>query len=627
MANDVTLSTSVRSNLLSLQNTADLLARTQERLSTGKKVNSALDNPTNFFTASSLSARSGDLNSLLDGISNGIQALDAADQGISSITKLVESAQATARQALQTASGDVAYNTITYGSVAVAADDAATVTGVVNLRDDATDYDTASATGITTITDDTIADLAGETLTLSYGTDSFSFTFGTGSGQVDDLAEFNVQLGAAATAVGGGASFAVTAGALTLSGDTANVTDSIMLKGTSSNALSTLGFAPEDTSSPIVEIQADNLLKELDLKNGDTLTFQLGEEGATQTVVFGTGAGQVNSRSGLETALQALSSLDAANTIVDGARIKVTAADAENKLIIGGSAREEIFGASVLSEGINGNIPQNTISQTNADLSLLEGQQLSIQLGDGSTTNITLGTTNGRVSSRADLLEKINAISTDLTASFDTVGRLKFQSTSKYDLKISGNGASALGVQQKAYSPTATVNTTSKARESLQADFNYTLSQITTLAQDASYNGVNLLTKDNLSITFNENGSSQLNIQGVDFTMDGLGLTDADGNDFQKDSTINDMLDKLGGALTTLRTQASKFGSNLAIVETRQDFTKNLINVLDTGASNLTLADSTEEAANALALQTRQSLATTSLSLSNQADQSILQLF
>jgi len=83
----------------------------------------------------------------------------------------------------------------------------------------------------------------------------------------------------------------------------------------------------------------------------------------------------------------------------------------------------------------------------------------------------------------------------------------------------------------------------------------------------------------------------------------------------------------LKGTLDTLRTQASQLGSNLSIIETRQDFTKNMINVLETGASNLTLADTNEEAANVLALQTRQQLSSTALSLSSQADQNVLRLF
>jgi flagellin len=628
MASDVTLSKAVRSNLLSLQNTADLLNRTQERLATGKRVNSALDNPTNFFTASALSARSGDLGRLLDSVSNGVQTLQAADKGISSITKLVESAQATARQAQQTAQGDVAYNLTSSGSVAVAADTAATTTGLVNLRDPATKYATAAGTGTTKITDATIADMAGQSITLNYGTKSVAITFGTGTGQVNTLAEFNTQLGAANTALGS-ATLEVNAGTgkLDFKGAAADKVNSFKITASDSSTLTTLGFAPTDASSPIVEIQADNLLKELNLKNGDTLTFRLGEAGATQTIVFGTGTGQINSRADLVTKLQGLSSLSAANTKLDGARVRIEAADANNKLYIGGSARSEVFGASVLPEGINNNIPENVIGQTNADFALLEGQQMSVQLGNGSITTVTFGSGANRVNSRAALLDKLNEASPDLKASFDAGGRLKLQSTSQYNLNVSGNGAAALGVQVKSYEPTATVNKNSAARESLQKDFNYTLSQINTLAKDASYNGVNLLTKDNLSVIFNENGSSRLDIEGVDFTAEGMGLTNAAGNDFQKNAKIDEIVGKLGEALSSLRTQASKFGSNLSIVQTRQDFTKNLINVLDTGAANLTLADTNAEAANALALQTRQQLSSTALSLSNQADQAVLRLF
>src|SRR6187549_462609 len=101
----IVLSSSVRQNLLSLQSTADLLATTQNRLATGKKVNTALDNPTNYFTAQSLDARAGDINNLLDGIGNGVQVLQAANTGITSLQKLVDTAKSIANQALQSAVG------------------------------------------------------------------------------------------------------------------------------------------------------------------------------------------------------------------------------------------------------------------------------------------------------------------------------------------------------------------------------------------------------------------------------------------------------------------------------------------------------------------------------------------
>ena len=95
----IVLSASVRQNLLSLQSTADLLATTQNRLSTGKKVNTALDNPTNYFTAASLDNRASDISNLLDGIGNGVQVLQAANTGLTSLQKLVDTAKSIANQA------------------------------------------------------------------------------------------------------------------------------------------------------------------------------------------------------------------------------------------------------------------------------------------------------------------------------------------------------------------------------------------------------------------------------------------------------------------------------------------------------------------------------------------------
>ena len=114
----IVLSASVRQNLLSLQSTADLLATTQNRLSTGKKVNTALDNPTNFFTAASLDNRASDISNLLDGIGNGVQVLQAANTGITSLQKLVDSAKSVANQVLQATVGYSTKSTITAAAVA-----------------------------------------------------------------------------------------------------------------------------------------------------------------------------------------------------------------------------------------------------------------------------------------------------------------------------------------------------------------------------------------------------------------------------------------------------------------------------------------------------------------------------
>src|SRR6266852_977210 len=113
----IVLSASVRQNLLSLQATASLLATTQNALATGNKVNSALDNPTNFFTAQGLDNRASDINNLLDSIGNGVQVLQAANTGITSLQKLVDSAKSIASQVLQTTVGYTPRSNVTAAAI------------------------------------------------------------------------------------------------------------------------------------------------------------------------------------------------------------------------------------------------------------------------------------------------------------------------------------------------------------------------------------------------------------------------------------------------------------------------------------------------------------------------------
>src|ERR1700738_4935091 len=114
---NIVLSASVRQNLLSLQNTASLLATTQNALATGNKVNSALDNPTNYFTAQSLNNRASDINNLLDGIGNGVQVLQSANTGITSLQSLVASAKSIANQVLQSPVGYSTKSNVTSAAV------------------------------------------------------------------------------------------------------------------------------------------------------------------------------------------------------------------------------------------------------------------------------------------------------------------------------------------------------------------------------------------------------------------------------------------------------------------------------------------------------------------------------
>jgi flagellin-like hook-associated protein FlgL len=166
-------------------------------------------------------------------------------------------------------------------------------------------------------------------------------------------------------------------------------------------------------------------------------------------------------------------------------------------------------------------------------------------------------------------------------------------------------------------------------RSGLAAQFDNILGQIDTLARDSGFNGINLLdstNSSNLVVTLNESGTSTVTINTVDFTSAGLLLNNS-ANNWGGTTDIAAASTDLTAALTTLRSQAQAFGSNLSTVQIRQDFTKAMINTLQTGADGLTLADSNEEGANLLALQTRQQLSTTALSLASQASQAVLRLF
>ncbi len=384
----IVLSASVRQNLLSLQSTASLLATTQNDLATGNKVNSALDNPTEYFTAQGLNNRASDISNLLDGIGNGVQVLQAANTGITSLQSLVSSAQSIANQVLQSPVG----------------------------------YTTKSS-----------------------------------------------------------------------------VSSAAAIAGT-----------------------AANLVDGTDLKSGQTIIFAASGNLPATTITLG-----------------ASESLDQLNAALSTAGAGVTASlDSSNKLVF---------------------------TTTNDNASSTIGA-------------VTVGSTPG---------------STTFAAAVAPVADANSQTT----------------------------------RANLVAQYNNILAQINTTAQDSSFNGVNLLNGDTLKLTFNETGKSTLSITGVTFNDAGLGLsTLTAGTDFLDNSSANKALTSLTAASTTLRTEASALGSNLSIVQIRQDFNKNLINVLQTGASNLTLADTNEEAANSQALSTRQSIAVSALALANQSQASVLQL-
>jgi flagellin-like hook-associated protein FlgL len=161
----------------------------------------------------------------------------------------------------------------------------------------------------------------------------------------------------------------------------------------------------------------------------------------------------------------------------------------------------------------------------------------------------------------------------------------------------------------------------------LAAQFNALLPQIDQLAGDSGFNGINLLGGNDLTIVMNEDGTSKVVVGSVNDTTAGDLAINTAANNWGSNADISAAGTQLTTALTTLRSQAQALSSNLSTVQIRQDFTKAMINTLNNGADSLTLADSNEEGANLLALQTRQQLSTTALSLASQADQNVLRLF
>jgi flagellin-like hook-associated protein FlgL len=516
---DIVLTASVRQNLLSLQSTADLLATTQNRLATGKKVNTALDNPTNFFTAASLDARASDISNLLDSIGNGVQVLQAANTGITSLQKLIDSAKSVANQALQTnvgytksrASGDPVPGA-TGANLLGTPDVAATVTGTVvgaGLTSATTLATAGFANGSSfTVNGKSISFVTGvagdpPSTTDASGNVSISLSSSTGGTVATVLSAID--------SITGGTS-SITGNQLTVSNDVANVTGSITFGGTVS-VLSKLGLA-------------DNTYAPTSSREGQTLTVGL-VGGPTTTLTFGTGSNQVSNINQLNAAL----------------------------------------------------LPSN------------------LQASIDSTGSITLTTINDAASSTI-------AVATGTATTAPT------------------------GVFKNATVQPPTEDSTSQStRASLVAQYNNIIAQIKTTSQDASFNGVNLLNGDQLKLVFNETGKSTLNITGINLDPAGLGLgTLTQGIDFIDNVATNKVLDALNFAGSFLRSQASTLGSNLSIVQIRQDFSKQLINVLQTGSTNLTIADTNEEAANSQALATRQSIAVSALALANQSQQSVLQL-
>jgi flagellin len=265
-----------------------------------------------------------------------------------------------------------------------------------------------------------------------------------------------------------------------------------------------------------------------------------------------------------------------------------------------------------------------TVAALTGTSSFLVASGNTITVNDGTVTATI--TSTGSVTVQQILDGVNNTASLKVKASLTADGRILLEATGTNSIVIGGTSSPAEKAQFGLTAGTTTGGSLNSSRSSLAAQFDTLRGQIDALATDAGFDGVNLLNGGTLKINLNETGSSSLSVTGVTFNSAGLGIV-ASTNTWQTDKDINDAIAKLKTALSTLQTQTSVFASNQSLVDARDDFTNSMIDTLNTAADNLVSADTNEEAAVLLALQTRQELSMTALSIAASNDQAILRLF
>jgi flagellin len=276
---------------------------------------------------------------------------------------------------------------------------------------------------------------------------------------------------------------------------------------------------------------------------------------------------------------------------------------------------------------------QNASSNLSSTGSALTGGAAKVAVaGDAGNLVIKAGSTTTTVAVAAGdtiqtVVDALNVEGTGLRAEVGTDNKLKVSAQNGESLEVlAGTAATTSFAGLTAGVVARDATTTNATRENLAKQFDDLRTQIDQLSKDTGYNGINLLNGDSLKVAFNEKDTSSLTIKGVTFDSAGLGITSSD-NKLQANSDINTAIKELTAGIDKLRSQASTFGSNLSVVQNRQEFTKDFIDTLETGADQLVLADQNEEAAKLLTLNTRNQLSQTALSLASQADQGVLRLF
>lgn len=626
MATDkIALTSSMRSNLLSLKNTQSLLDKTQDRLSTGYKVNSAMDNPSSYFTAQSLNSRADDLSTLLDSIGQAISTLEVADEGITTLQEFVEQAKSIANSARDTAnvaskavSENVTFNSTTAKTdllTDMVANAAAGDSFTIRLGDATTMEGTSNVSADQTMEQIGIKENA--KIEMIVGDKTYEFTFTAAKSGITEAA-LDPDTGVTKQ------SFGIDT---TLEDFMSEVVYTVGRKVLNAEVNEgKLKFNTLDNSSLVIRSTAD-------FDSGKTETHTEARK-ITQAQINGAwGTGNTG----------------AAKLTVDGEEIDLgtTAQSVDNVIsLINSNAKLSAKGIKAVKDGNDIVVYNETIGKSVGDIEIT-----------GATGGTPPGTNvdNGTIAAAADYEQPVQTnfnkvfgfdegysvtISEGMTveqfrqavdglegisADFDSKGHLVISGEQGDDMVIADSGDGNF-IRSLLGGNVVSATNGSNERAKYAEQFDGVLDQIDQLVQDTSYKGINLLNGDDLTVVFNESRTSTLELKGVTFNSTGLGFTASEA-EWKDNANIDKSLDQITKATSLLRAQASEFGQNLSTVQIREDFTENMINNLQTGADKLTLADMNEEAANMLALQTRQQLGVNSLSMASQAAQSVLQLF
>lgn len=623
---NISLNTSMRSNLLSLQQIAELQAVAQNRLASGMKVNSAIDTPSSFYSAQSLNNRAKDLSLLLDSMSNGIQTIKMASQTLSKGGQYLEQAKAIAHSAIDNLkkSEDTDYSDYTHvssKSELISALNDSSITNILLTQSVSFDDNEKITLG------------NGKTLAGLDQTISLNFKNTKDKNNIYMLTmEDNSRLSSLSINFEHtqryGTSYAVSVEQATAVLDNVNIiTKGYYASGLNldeSHVSGTINiFSNDEDSSGILSNDSMIDANISIITNGDDATgleaydstikglLNIETKGinsyglSLDNVIFSATANIITRNDDS----WALTSYD--GTIISG---EINAAtygqDAEGFSIVDSTISKNAV-IKIYSEKINTISFYDSAIETGAEFYLANNGAAiltSYKAGNdwtGATQdgNYSFLTTTGNNKNSSDFKSHLEKI---LTAS------PTLQSSAVSLMTIDNNNQIDTTPQKK--SALSTYNT----------QYNSLLSQFDLLINDGSYKGINLLNNQWLTINFNEDFSSKIDIAGIDISAESLELKQAD---WQDEKDIDVTLKKLENAINKLRTYENRYGNYYSIVTEREDFTNRLINVLTEGADKLTLADMNEESANMLALETRQLLAVNSLSLASQTSRSILKLF